>query len=140
MVPLASVGSLTLLVVNGTARVLVMMRFSTAGRAFVVVLKAAGGVAVIVTVFVGAARVVRRPSDPQAPSTSRALAVNAALMACFMIPLASGSQATQCLSGPTGPLVLLASSTSGETGQETSAVASAWGSTPKQLPGGGPGR
>ena len=79
-VPLASVGSCTLLVANGIARLLVIVRFSTTGAAVVGAVECVA-VAVAVAVTVGVT-----PSDPQAASTSKLLTINAAPMAFLMTP------------------------------------------------------
>ncbi len=85
--PLASDGSLTLLVANGMIRVLVIVRLLTAGLALVTGLEAMEG-AVTGAVVVGAVTVVDTPSDPQAPNMSRPLIANATIMMRLMIPLA----------------------------------------------------
>lgn len=118
MVPLESVESFTLIVLNGIARLLVMIRFSTTGEACAegldategvadealeategVADKVAGAVAACVAVAIGA------PSDPQALSTSRPLAANAILMASLMAAPHMAALLYQVRLGSTRPLV-----------------------------------
>src|SRR5690242_1128331 len=75
MVPLESVESFTLIVLNGIERLLLMVRFSTTGEACAEVLEAMEGVADPVTGTVAdrVAVAVDALVEPQALSTSRLL-------------------------------------------------------------------
>ena len=81
---MARLGSFTRRVLNGTGRLLVMMRFSTVGEDSAG-LGVTDGVAVVVAVAGGATALEAEPADPHAPSTSRLLTANAALEPHFMI-------------------------------------------------------
>ena len=98
VVPLESVESFTLIVLNGIACLSVMIRFSTTGeacaevleaaeRVAVAVLEATEGVAVAVAGTVTVTVAVGAPPDPQALSTSRQLTAKTILMTGLMASL-----------------------------------------------------
>ena len=86
MLPLESVESFTLIVLNGIARLLVTVRFSTTDEACARVLGATEGVADAVAdaIAVRVAVAVGVASAPQALITSRLLTANVILMAGLM--------------------------------------------------------
>jgi ketopantoate hydroxymethyltransferase len=87
VLPLESVESFTLIVLNGIARLLVTIRFLTTGGACAAVLEATGGVADAVadTLASRVAVTAGAPCDPQALIISRLLTANVILAADLIV-------------------------------------------------------